>query len=383
MRILVDIRHLAHPKPSGVGEYTIEILRALFRIDKQNQYTLLSTGRIKPDIDVLFPGHTQDVEHVHVSIPNKILNLRMSLLGHPTLNWHVKNPVDLLFMPNLNIAPLPPNLPTVLTVHDLSWKIFPEFYSARMRAWHKAIKPQALIDRVDSIITPSLSTKCDLERSFGRKSDRVHVIPHGVHSRYSASMQARDHGVRSRQKLPKRFVLFLGTIEPRKNIIAIIDGVKRYRDQTGDDLHLVLVGKWGWKARAIKKRLWKRDTKPWVHQLGYVPKEDLPAVYRSAKALVWPSIYEGFGLPVLESMACGTPVITSHTSSLAEVTGDAAVHVDPFNDQDITSALMGILGSNTLHTTLAQKGQKQAANHTWQQAAEQTLCVFHKTQEKS
>jgi glycosyltransferase involved in cell wall biosynthesis len=382
MRILVDIRHLAHPNPSGVGEYTIELLRALFQLDQNNHYTLFSTGRRKPDLDTLFPNRTNRVEHKHVSIPNKLLNARMSSLGHPTINWLIKKEIDLIFLPNLNIAPLPTNVPTVMTVHDLSWKIFPEFYSAKMQAWHKATKPDQLMKRIDHFCVPSSCTKQDLTRLFSTDPNIIHTIPHGVHPRYSSGMQARDHGVRSRHKLPKNFVLFVGTLEPRKNIIALIEGIKEYREMTGDDLHLVLVGKWGWRARRIKKRIWKRDAKHWIHERGYVPQDELPAIYRSAQALVWPSIYEGFGLPVLEAMACGTPVITSHTSSLPEITKGEALLIDPYNSTDIACALKGLLGSIALRDTLSAKGVKVAQTYTWEQSALQTLRVFQMAENK-
>ncbi len=382
MRILVDIRHLAHPNPSGVGEYTIELLRALFQLDTKNHYTLFSTGRKKPDLNKLFPNKTDRVEHKHVSIPNKLLNARMSSLGHPTINWLIKQEIDLIFLPNLNIAPLPQGIPVVMTAHDLSWKIFPEFFSTKMQAWHKAAKPKELFRRVDHFCVPSTCTKQDLNRLFNIDPDSIHVIPHGVHPRYNSGMQARDHGVRSRYKLPKHFALFLGTLEPRKNIVALIEGVKEYREMTGDDLHLVLAGKWGWRSRTIKKRLYKRDVKSWVHLVGYVEKENLPALIRSAQVLTWPSIYEGFGLPVLEAMACKTPVITTNTSSLPELTKGAAIHIDPYNSTDIACALKGLLGSTSLSNKLSEQGEKVAQTYTWEQSALQTLRVFEEAKEK-
>jgi len=374
MHILVDGRHLSRAHLSGVGEYTVQLLGALFHIDHHNDYTLLTSGSREPDLQSMIASDR--FKHVHVRIPNKLLNARMSLLEHPTLNWHVKTPVDLLFLPNLNIAPLPTDIPTVMTVHDLSWQLFPEFYSKRMLAWHKACRPEKLMHQAAALITPSQATKQDVLRATGRNAEEIYVIPHGVDTLFSPRMEARDHGVRSRLALPKRFVLFVGTLEPRKNLLALIDGIERYRANTRDDLHLVLVGAWGWKSRELKKKLWKRETKRWVHHRGYVDKKDLPAVYRSAQALTWPSIYEGFGLPVLEAMASGTPVITSHTSSLPELTGPAAIHVDPYNSEDIRSALEQLMGSNTLREQLSRDGVEHSKTFNWSQAAKQTLDCF-------
>jgi glycosyltransferase involved in cell wall biosynthesis len=193
-------------------------------------------------------------------------------------------------------------------------------------------------------------------------------------------MSASDHGVRSRLKLPKRFALFVGTIEPRKNLLALIEGVKEYRDRTHDDLHLVIVGGWGWRSHSVRRRLWKRDTYTWVHQMGYVQNADLPAIYRSASVTVFPSIYEGFGLPILESLASGTPVITSHTSSMPEVGADSAIYIDPYNSRDISEALRGLLGSSSLHKSLHDRGIQRAKQFTWEKVARETLEVFKRSQ---
>jgi glycosyltransferase involved in cell wall biosynthesis len=381
MRILVDARHLARPNPSGVGGYTTNLLRALFKIDKENEYVLLTTGRqTTPNpsfIDLTRRGI--GVEHVHVSTPNKLLNARFIASKSPTIDQLVDGLVDLIFLPSINITPLPESIPTVLTVHDLSFKHFPKFYSARMGAWHKACRVDDLFARADHIITPSESTKRDLNLP----NKPITTIPHGVDPIFAPKMVAQDHGVRGRLKLPKRFVLFVGTLEPRKNLIALVNAVKEYRLETREDLHLVLAGKWGWKTRALKKRLWKRDAKGWVHHLGYVDDTHLPALYRSAEALVWPSIYEGFGLPVLEAMACGTPVITTSTSSLPEVTESAAIHVDPYNSRDVTEALKQLLHSNELKRRLSLEGVDRAKTFTWEQSAQATLEVFKTFNKKS
>ncbi len=148
---------------------------------------------------------------------------------------------------------------------------------------------------------------------------------------------------------------------------------------TRDDLHLVLVGKWGWKSHNIRRRLWKRDTHGWVHNLEYVDPRDLPAIYRSASVFLWPSFYEGFGLPILEAMASGLPVITSNISSMPEVTGSSAIHVDPFNIQDIADALKGLILSKPLQDQLSRSGLERAKEFSWKKAAEQTLEIFQKS----
>lgn len=377
MRVLVDIRHLNTPQPAGIGRYTTQLLEALFRVDQNHEYILFSTGlnQFVPSISKR-PG----VSSLHLRVPNKFLNLRTLFLQHPTINWQVREPVDLIFLPNLAITSLPKDIPSIMTVHDLSWHLYPEFYSAKMRLWHKATKPKRLFQTTKKIITPSESTKRDLHALYSVPTSNIHVIPHGVPPYFQPGMQASDHGVRSKLKLPRSFVLFVGTIEPRKNLLALIDGVKQYRARTNENLHLLLVGKWGWKSNVIRRRLWKQDVKPWVHHIGYTNSTQLPAIYRSAKATLFPSIYEGFGLPILESLACGTPVITSYTSSMPEVGEQAAIYIDPYNSRDICEALKGLLHSTSLQKQLREQGIEQAKRYSWNKTATQTLELFEQTQ---
>lgn len=403
MRILVDCRHLNTTEQSGVGEYTIQLLYALFElmgkkateaskateateIEKNWKFILLTTGKQKPDLLEIFRSRTSlsfvfpsFVKHTHVPMANKFLNLKLLLMKQPAINWLVKDSIDLVFLPNLNITVLPTSIPTVLTIHDISWKFFPEFFSYKMRTWHKILNPHILIRHARTIIAPSHTTSQDVARVFNKSPEEISTISHGISSAFHPKMEAHDHGVRSKYKLPKRYALFVGTIEPRKNVLSIIEGVKRYREMTQDDLHLVLVGKWGWKSHNIRRRLWKRDVCDWVHNLEYIDPRDLPAIYRSATVFVWPSFYEGFGLPILEAMACGLPVITSNIASMPEVTGVAAVHIDPFNIQDIADALKGVVQSKPLQEQLKKAGLEKAKEYTWKKAAEETLAIFEKS----
>jgi len=378
MRILVDVRHLSQAHPAGVGGYTQHLLRALFSIDQENEYVLFSTGRHTPAFDKEWTQDTHPrVSKLHISIPNKLVNLRTFFLQHPTINWHSREPIDLIFLPNLNITTLPEDIPTVLTIHDLSWMSHPEFYSKKMQLWHKAARPQELVAKSKKIIVPSSSTQRDLEQRFQTSIGKIQTIPHGVSTQFSAKMQSSDHGIRSRLKLPKRFVLFVGTIEPRKNLLALIEGIKQYRESTHDDLHLVIVGSWGWRSHPVRRRLWKKDVTHWVHHQGYLQSQELSAVYRCALSTIFPSIYEGFGLPVLESFASGIPVITSHTSSLPEVGGNACLYIDPYNSRDITEALRGLLGSSTLQKQLTERGLERVKQFSWEKTAKETQEVFN------
>jgi glycosyltransferase involved in cell wall biosynthesis len=384
MRVLVDVRHLSDRHKTGVGEYTSALLRALSDLGGAD-YEPISTGwRAKP---------TDGARTTHVGAPNKLLKLSTYAAGRPRLDRLASAPPDLAWMPNLNFAAFSPSVPYALTIHDLSWRIFPEYFSWRMRLWHRGTRPDRLAANAAAIIVPSRATKEDVIRFFKKPPETVHVIPHGVDPMFSPAFEPRDHGVRGRHRLPARFALFVGTLEPRKNVAALVDAVEAYRQGSGDDLHLVLVGGWGWKSGSIDKRL--KDAAgetarrsphglkpnasrppPWIHPLGYVPRADLPAIYRAADVFVWPSAYEGFGLPVLEAMASGTPVITSHTSSLPELVGGAAVLVNPFRTEDTVQALVQLLSSAPLRSRLARAGLERARQYSWPRAAKETLAVF-------
>ncbi len=387
MQILVDVRHLQDKQKTGVGEYTTELLRALFEMDHENKYELFSSGTSLVPTD-FSPVRTDraDVTKVtrnHVSLPNKLLKLLTFTTNFPRFDRFAKIKPDLVWFPNLNFVGLGRGLPCpyILTIHDLSWKIFPEFFSTRMRLWHAMARPDRLIQNASAIIVPSESTKHDVIHFFKKPSDQVHVIPHGIDPMFRPDFQTSDHGVRGKYKLPKKFALFVGTLEPRKNILSLIDAIETYRRQSGDDLHLVLVGGWGWKSAKIRRRLLPtrytlHATSSWIHHLGYVPRSDLPALYRAAIVFTWPSIYEGFGLPVLEAMASGCPVITSNSSSLPELTENAAILVNPFRPTEITQALEQLLSSPALQKRLRIAGLDRTKQFSWNKTAQKTLNLF-------
>ncbi len=375
MRILIDGRQLTQLQPSGVGEYTAQLLRALFRLDHENTYTILTTGWLPMPENGLGPL-PPTVSVRHVSLPNRLLTLAMAFTGRPYLDTLAGGIFDMAFLPNLAIGRVSPKLPYAVTLHDLSWKLFPQFYGLRMRVWHVLIHPKNLIQKARCVFTPSSHARRDVMRFLQLSADHVRAIPLGVSKEFGAHPQATDHGVRSRHRLPKRFALFAGTHEPRKNIHAVLDALSVYRQETGDDVHLVLCGGRGWNVRDLHDRLRTASFRTWIHDLGYVPAADKPALYRNAAVFVWPSIYEGFGLPVLEAMACGTPVITTHTSSLPELTGTAALQVNPYDAGELKAALREILSSPALAAELKAAGLKRAASFTWDKTAQAVFAQF-------
>ncbi|MFH1142644.1 MAG: glycosyltransferase family 1 protein [Candidatus Uhrbacteria bacterium] len=371
---------MARPNQSGVGEYTLELLRALFEIDSKNDYLLLSTGTETARRQVLDNLNKIDIEqyrsrvrHLHYPIRNKQINLGIFTRSKPCLDDLLDTDCDIFWFPNLNFIATQ-KTPSVITIHDLSFKIFPQFFDRKTQIWHQTIKPEQTLKSAQTIIAPSESTRSDTIKLFGLDPEKIKVIPHGVnHQFFKPKMLPQDHGIRSQYRLPENYILFMGTIEPRKNLHALLDAISENSKLKTHNSQLVISGSPGWRSQDILDRF---KQMPNVHYLGYIPQEHRPALYRAAQAFVFPSIYEGFGLPVLEAMACGTPVITSHSSSLPEITGDAALLINPYNANDIAIALDELTQSDNLRQNLIQAGLEQASHFTWHKAAEQTLDIL-------
>jgi glycosyltransferase involved in cell wall biosynthesis len=218
--------------------------------------------------------------------------------------------------------------------------------------------------------------KQDIVAGLHVPPEKVHVIYEAAASQYRLITNAAElERVRSRYELKRPFALYVGTIEPRKNLTRLVTAFAQARRQC-PDLELVLVGQLGWKYTALLKAIEELNLGPALRRLGYVPNEDLPALYNLARLLAFPSLYEGFGLPVIEAMACGTPVLTSNGSSLAEIATGAAWLIDPHDVQAIADGLTRLAIDNELHAQLREAGLARAAQFSWQRAAEETVQVY-------
>lgn len=378
MRIGIDARHLTNPAQSGIGHYTREVLQRLVEAHPEHRFVILTTGSPKARIvaetylgDLLQNPH---VVHLHHSIMNRVLYAQIRFTKTPTYKTLFKrHPIDVIWAPNLNILPTS-HVPLVLTFHDLSFHLFRHLLPWKSRLWHRATQPANLALRADHVIVPSRSTASDLQALYGVPKKKITVVPHGVDNLFSPTPPPRDHGVRSRLALPKHYVLFVGTDEPRKNLDRLCEAIQDLRKTSSVakrlDLYLVLAGS-GTTSR----------TAPGIKGLGYIDDKDLPALFRGAEALVYPSLYEGFGIPIVQAFASDTPVITSQTSAMLEVGGSAALFVDPENPKDIARTIEAILEDPSLKTHLIHSGQAVAKTYDWHKAAEATLDVLKQVTE--
>jgi glycosyltransferase involved in cell wall biosynthesis len=266
--------------------------------------------------------------------------------------------------------------PTVLTVHDLIFRRYPAHHK-RLNRWFLNATMPLFCRRAGHIIAVSEQSKRDVIEAYGIPPDKITVIYEAADTRFCPQPAEIVAAVRARYGLPDRYLLFVGTIEPRKNLGRVLAAFERLHAEGLTDA-LVIVGKRGWLYGDFFARLGQSPAKLAVIFPGFIPDADLPAVYAGSQALAFPSEFEGFGLPVLEAMACGTPVVCSNTSSLPEVAGDAALLVDPLDVDALTDALRRVLSDPALATELRDRGLAQAARFSWARAAQETLAVYRR-----
>jgi glycosyltransferase involved in cell wall biosynthesis len=265
----------------------------------------------------------------------------------------------------------------VATIHDMVPLIWPQWVTRKHRlvvtaAYHR------LGQQADLVITPSEATKADIVRHLHISPERIEVIPWGCEERFqSTGDRDRFAAVQQKYHLPARYLLFVGTLEPRKNLTTLLHAFAMlHEERHREDLKLVVAGRMGWLYDAIFATVKTLALAEDVIFTGFVDDEDLPHLYRGAQLFVFPSLYEGFGLPILEAMASGVPVVTSHTASMPEVAGDAAMLVDPHDPKAIAEGIAQVLAEDQLREVLTQKGLARARRFTWESAAQKTLELY-------
>ncbi len=369
--IAVDLRSLHTSEFSGVESFAVNVLEELLGDDRENTYLLFYNGYYQKQFEYF---HFINAKYKQTRIPNRLLNLSMKFLGWPKLE-KLTGPCDVLFMPNWNMISVEPSTKVVLTVHDLSPIVVPEFYNLKAKLWHWFINIPKLLGRADKLIAVSEFTKTSLVQKLNISPDKITVAPLGVdHDNYRPNLSIdKLRSVRNRYGLPGDFVLFVGTVEPRKNLSRLIEAL----EQIQEPISLVIAGRLGWKYSALLKQIESSPKRRFIKLLGYVPEADKPYIMKLARVFIYPSMYEGFGLPVLEAMAVGTPVITSNVSSLPEVAGDAAILINPYNVADITDAINRLHSDTQLREYYIAKGLDRSKQFTWTKCATIVKNIIH------
>ncbi len=372
MKVAFDATTL-QPYKTGVGYYTEHLLRHLVGLDAGHEFVLLSNRAIvwshpTPTALPVYTRHRFPIRTVWMQtlLPLALRDIRPNLA-------HFTN----------SIVPLLTDVPRVVTIHDMTLSLFPHLHP-----WRKQILTRplvALAARVaDAIITVSESARRDIVRLLKVPESKVHVIYEAPAPAFRPIReQRRLEEVRRRYGLAQRFILYVGTIEPRKNLPRLIEAFARLCRNNGIPHQLVLVGAHGWGYEAVFQRIESLGLRDRVRFLGYIPFEDLAPLYNLSEVFLFPSLYEGFGLPVIEAMACGTPVITSANSSFGEIAGGAVVTVDPCDVDAIAQSLKHLLDDPDLRRAVGERGLTRARRFSWQRAAERTLEVYQRVVERT
>lgn len=402
MRIGIDIRCLSAGKHSGVEEYIYNLLPNLFQTGANDRF-LLFYNSYKESIprSVLSWRVFPNVKIVDYRWPSKLLNTALWSIRKPNLDKMLGD-VDVMFFPNITFFSSSKSTPYVLTFHDLSFELFPNFYNPYRRLWHFMVNPHEKAREAAGIITVSNSTAQDLVGRYKINPEKINPIYLGLSPMFlrktssatQPSMNFKtpytDHRalsdewrMRKSYRLPDNpFILYLGTIEPRKNLISLIRAYNEFCHKSKLAYDLVIAGSKGWSYKEIFRSVEESPFKKSIYFPGPIQNSDRPAIYRMASLFVFPSFFEGFGLPPLEAMASGTPVICSGSTSLLEVFGSHALLVNPHDVSEIAWAIERALLDKKLRESLISQGLEYSQKFSWGKTAVETLEVLHRASKK-
>jgi glycosyltransferase involved in cell wall biosynthesis len=375
MRLCLDLSAAAHER-AGLGRYAASLAQALLSFDVPLTAFIndLRESRLHPPLSTL-PTLT-------AGLPRKGWRLRaaVSYFGGPALD-QVMSGIH-VFHATEHLLPKLDRVHRVFTLHDTAYLHFPQYHLPRNRIYLKWMMPRFLA-HADRIIVVSEATRRDALHFYGLDPAKIEVIPEGVEPRFRPEQDsARLAAVRQTYSLPDRFILYVGTIEPRKNLPVLLEAYHSIRSEH-PDVKLVIAGGKGWLYESFFERLRSLGFEDQVTLTGHIPEDDLPALLSLAEVFAFPSVLEGFGLPPLEAMACGAPIVCSNASSLPEVVSDAGLLVPPRDVRAWVESLNRVLADPSLRADLRARGLARAAQFTWERAAQQTLQVYRRVAENA
>ena len=370
MRIGLDGFPLASPK-TGVGHYTFELARAMAELAPQHELEFISPLPYAPAL-------TADIDSISnlraVNPPTNSITRRWWSIGLP--RYLKQNPVDIFHGTNYEV-PLWNRKRNVLTVHDLSIFTHPDKHEPRIARRARRRLP-IMLRSAAMIITPTEAMKRELSERFRIEPDRIAVTPEAPRSNFRPLPITEAAAIRKRLGIEDDFILFVGTIEPRKNLLTLARAFDRILRETDRRPQLVIAGGAGWLSGDLHRFLRQVDFGDRLRMTGYVHDEELRALYSSCKLFIYPSLYEGFGLPPLEAMACGAPVVASRIPALIETLGDNARLVDPLNENELAKSIVELLSNETARQQMSSAGLKHAARFSWGEMARRTLEIYER-----
>lgn len=370
MRIGIDYTAASRQR-AGIGRYTRSLINALARLDTTNRYTLY----IPADAQYLDDARAfpKNFRLARAPLNERYMVALWQRARVPLPVETFTGAADVFYSPDFVLPPTRARK-KILTIHDLSFKRIPETAVPNLKWYLEGAVPRA-VERADLILADSDATRDDLIELFHAPADRVQTLYSGYDALFRPITDNKElERVRATYKLEKPFILHVGTVEPRKNLVRLIEAFSRLRQHR--DLDLVIAGGRGWMYDEIYAAPQKFGVSESVRFLGFTPDADLPALYSLAELVAYPSLYEGFGLPVLEAMACGAAVVTSNNSSIPEVAGDAAMMVDAHDTEAITWAMQRVLDDPQWRAALQHKGIEQAKKFSWDKSARELREAF-------
>jgi glycosyltransferase involved in cell wall biosynthesis len=384
MRIGIDCRTILNPEKGGaigLGHYVYQLVRHLLKIDDKNSYLLFFDRTVekrrlskfrKPNVQIKFFPFTQYAKFLSFAYRHYLVSAFLE-----------REKLDIFHAPTLNL-PTHYKRPTVVTVHDLAIFKLSEYYLDKTSSLTRS-DVHRIIRQANKLIAVSFSTKKDLEEIFNVPTEKVKVIYHGIDERFFRNQTVKEiEAVKKKYCINGDYFLFLGELHFRKNIIRIIEAFERLQDkltQTTEPkqsfkLKLVLAGRPSRGFSEIQGKIEKSKYKDDFILPGYIAPDDIDALYEGARCFVFPTLYEGFGMPVIEAMANKVPVITSNISSLPEITRGRAILVDPYNVAEITQAMFDVLTNPDRVRELGQLAYEWARNFSWEKCARETLELY-------
>lgn len=375
MNIFIDTRSYRPHTFSGISEYTRLLVERFITDYPEHHYTFFTNG-FRAREDIPFLKNEGNRTAINFRIPNRIFDPLNLFLRVPKIDAFF--PSDVFWSPNINILSFRNSDRRVITIHDISF-LYPEFFSMKQRLWHWRQGYRRQIATAGYLIAPSDFTKETLIDAFKVPARKITRIYPGIDSVYKdyAETDAMLDAFKIEYALPDRFLLYSGTIEPRKNIIAVVRAFNALKQSPrNDDLALVLAGSRGWSYDTIFGEVehspYRKDIVVW----GKAEREVMCRLYRLATIFVYPSFFEGVGFPPLEAQACGTPVVASNRTSLPEILGASALLADPWNMSELIEAIEALLDSSALRETFKERGKRNVARFDWKKSAAEHMNLF-------
>ena len=374
MHIGIDVT-AALTQGGGIGRYTRELVHALVDVDQTNRYRFFS-AKPPATLPVADPiPRAANIVYCPAPLDERWLYRLWYRLRLPLPVQWVTGQLDLFHSPDFVLPPVNGRIPTLLTVHDLSFIHYPQTFPTRLVDYLNQVVPWS-ISRASHILADSEATRHDLMTIWRVPSEKISVLCSGVHERFQPETDAEKiTTVRQKYQLHDwPYILSVGTLQPRKNYQMLIRAFQPLADKLPH--HLVVAGGKGWLYDEMVAEVERQGLNGRVHFIGFVADDHLPVLYSEASLFVFPSLYEGFGLPLLEAMGCGTAVLTSNNSSLPEVAGDAARQLSPQDQDAWTQNMQLLLSDSALRNRLIHAGFAQARRFSWQQSARQLLKIY-------